>query len=149
MAVRPRPKPAHPSIFPAAVRLLAVAFRFKVLLCAGPPRCCDDQGNFETKPRLLAELRNREFRQTVTALSKELGMPYGDLGEGEHISGVYRKPVDLGSGKFAVIEKSHEFTLVPWRPELERFRNKSISIAGGGPGRDWEITIGRKLGLGL
>jgi type IV secretory pathway VirD2 relaxase len=109
----------------------------------------DDQGNFETKPKLVAELRNREFRQTVTALSKDLGLPYGDLGEGEHISGVYRKPVHLDSGKFAVIEKSHEFTLVPWRPELERFRNKSISIAGGGPGRDWELSSGRKLGLGL
>jgi hypothetical protein len=108
----------------------------------------DDQGNFETRRKLLAELRTREFQQTVTALSKQLDMPYSELGEGERISGVYRQPLHLASGKYAVIEKAHEFTLVPWRPEIERFRNKNISIVTGA-GHEWELTSGRRLGLGL
>jgi type IV secretory pathway VirD2 relaxase len=108
----------------------------------------DDTGNFETKPKLLAELRTREFQQTVTALSQELKLPYADLREGEHISGIYRKPVNLASGKFAVIEKAHEFTLVPWKPELEMYRGRAISVAADSHGITFEWNT-RQRGLGI
>jgi len=38
-----------------------------------------------------------------------------------------RRRVNLSSGSFAVVENSREFTLVPWRPILERQLGREIS----------------------
>jgi hypothetical protein len=51
----------------------------------------------------------------------------------------------MASGRFAVIEKSREFTLVPWRPELERCVGKLVSGIVRGDGISW--TVGRQSGL--
>ncbi len=73
-------------------------------------------------------LRRAELRSVAARLSKELGLDFG--GEpipGERISGVVRRLVNLSSGSFAVVENSREFTLVPWRPVLERQLGREIS----------------------
>jgi hypothetical protein len=56
------------------------------------------------------------------------------------IEGIYRRHVDLASGRFAVIEKSREFTLVLWRPVLERNLGKSVS---GGHARRCDLMDAR------
>jgi hypothetical protein len=38
-----------------------------------------------------------------------------------------RRRVNLSSGSFAVVENSREFTLVPWRPVLERQLGREIT----------------------
>jgi len=38
-----------------------------------------------------------------------------------------KRRMNLVSGRFALIERSHEFTLVPWRDELERHVGKQLS----------------------
>jgi hypothetical protein len=58
------------------------------------------------------------------------------------VDGVYRRAIDLASGKFAVIEKSREFTLAPWRPVLERHLDQQVSGVMRGDGISW--TIGRQ-----
>ena len=73
-------------------------------------------------------LRRAELKVVAARLSKELGLEFG--GEpvpGERISGVLRRRVNLSSGSFAVVENSREFTLVPWRPVLERQLGREIS----------------------
>jgi Protein of unknown function (DUF3363) len=57
--------------------------------------------------------------------------------------------VDLASGKYAVIQKSKEFTLVPWRPEFEQFRGKSLSGTTGSQGINWDWNPKRSQGLGI
>jgi hypothetical protein len=47
-------------------------------------------------------------------------------------------------GRFAVTEKSREFTLVPWRPVLERHIGRAV--AGIPHGDDFDWTIGRGRG---
>jgi Protein of unknown function (DUF3363) len=54
-------------------------------------------------------------------------LDYADVRPGERIEGVYRRSIELASGRFAVIEKSREFTLVPWRPVLERSLGRQVS----------------------
>jgi len=78
------------------------------------------------RPGLINELRQRELRQVADQLSKELGLTYAEHQSGK-IEGVYRKAVQVGSAKFAVIEKSREFTLVPWRPVLEKQIGRNVS----------------------
>ncbi|MGE5562922.1 MAG: DUF3363 domain-containing protein [Bacillota bacterium] len=73
-------------------------------------------------------LRRAELRVVVARLSKELGLEFsGEPIPGERISGVVRRRVNLSSGSFAVVENSREFTLVPWRPVLERQLGREIS----------------------
>ena len=55
--------------------------------------------------------------------------------------------MDLASGRFAFVERSKEFTLVPWRPVLERARDKSVSGLVHGDTISWDIT--RKRGLSI
>lgn len=73
-------------------------------------------------------LRGAELRVVAARLSKELGLDFsGEPVAGERISGVVRRRVNLSSGSFAVVENSREFTLVPWRPVLERQIGRQIS----------------------
>jgi hypothetical protein len=89
-------------------------------------------------------LRRAELRAVAARLSKELGLDFG--GEpvaGERISGVVRRRVNLNSGSFAVVENSREFTLVPWRPVLERQLGREMSgVVRGSGSINW--TFGRE-----
>lgn len=72
-------------------------------------------------------LRRSELRLVAAQLSKELGLDFAEPVPGERISGVCRRRINLSSGSFAVVENSREFTLVPWRPVLERQLGKEVS----------------------
>jgi Protein of unknown function (DUF3363) len=94
------------------------------------------------RANMLGILRRRELTRVAGQLSDELGLDYADVRPGERIEGVYRRSIELASGRFAVIEKSREFTLVPWRPVLERSLGRQVS----GIARDETIswTLGRQ-----
>ena len=96
---------------------------------------------------LLKLLRQREVAHAGEKLSKEMGLTFSPTHDGERFEGVYRKPVRLASGKFAVIEKSKEFTLVPWRPVLERQRGQTVGGVMRGATASFEF--GKKRGLGI
>ena len=93
-------------------------------------------------PRMLDELRHRELSNAGARLSTELNLPYAENAKGGRIEGVYARKVDLASGRFAVIEKSREFTLVPWRPVLEDQLGRRVSGIMRGEEISW--TFGRQ-----
>ena len=72
-------------------------------------------------------LRLAELRVAATQLSAELGLHFVEPVTGERISGVCRRRVDRSSGSYALVENSKEFTLVPWRPVLERQLGRDVS----------------------
>ncbi|MFZ0694020.1 MAG: DUF3363 domain-containing protein, partial [Alphaproteobacteria bacterium] len=96
------------------------------------------------RANMLALLRRREVARVGAQLSGELGLRYAEMEQGERIEGIYRRRLDLASGRFAVIEKSREFTLVPWRPVLERNLGKQVSGIARGNTISW--TLGRQRG---
>lgn len=51
------------------------------------------------------------------------------------------------SGKLAIVEKSHEFTLVPWRPVIDRQLGREVMGVMQGGSVSWQL--GRQRGLGL
>ena len=104
---------------------------------------------FQPQPRMLEQLRQRNLRQASQILSTELGLAHAHLVEGEKISGIFNRSINLASGKFAVIQKSKEFTLVPWRPELEQFRGKPLSGTTSSQGINWDWNAKRGQGLGI
>jgi hypothetical protein len=73
------------------------------------------------------KLRQRELQALGAQLSKELGLEYDWTGTGEQISGICRRRVDTSSGSYALVERSREFSLVPWRPELEPMIGRKIT----------------------
>ena len=91
---------------------------------------------------MVDELRRREVVRVGAQLSRELGMPFAEAEAGEQISGTYRRPVDLVSGRFAVVERARDFTLVPWRPALEQQIGKSVSGVVRGDGVSWTMERG-------
>jgi len=106
----------------------------------------DRQGSIVYRANLLAVLRRRELVRVGAQLSEELGWRFVEAPQGKRIAGIYRRAVDLVSGRYALIEtRSKEFSLVPWRPVLERGLGKEVSGIMRGDGVSW--TIGRTRGM--
>ena len=109
----------------------------------------DAANAFQPQPRMLDQLRQRDLRQATQILSNKLGLSHAQSIEGERIEGTFSRSVNLASGKYAVIQKSKEFTLVPWRPEMEQFRGKSLSGTASNQGINWDWNMKRSQGLGI
>lgn len=92
---------------------------------------------------ILEVLRQREVRRVGTQLEAQIGKTFVEPIPGVRVDGIYRQTVDMASGRFALIEKSLEFTLVPWRPALERHIGRAVSGMPHGDGFDWTIGRGR------
>lgn len=103
----------------------------------------EEQGRIVLRGDLIARLRQRELRRVAAALSEELGLPYRETHSGDRIQGVYRRSIDLASGRQALIEKSREFTLVPWRPVMDQHIGQPVSGVMRGESIDWTIGRGR------
>lgn len=100
-----------------------------------------EQGLAE-KPDRLDILRRRELQRIAGQLSRELGASFVEAEPGLPIEGTYRRSVQVGMMRMAVIESSREFTLVPWRPVLERQIGKEVS--GMMRGREVSWAFGRR-----
>src|SRR5476649_956221 len=96
---------------------------------------------------MLSTLARRELQQAGENLARERGLSFYRPVSGERITGTYRESVQLVSGKYALVEKSREFTLVPWRPVIEKELGRSVSGLVQDGGISWEF--GRKRGLGI
>jgi type IV secretory pathway VirD2 relaxase len=79
------------------------------------------------KPQMLDVLRRRELMRVAGQLSRELGVGFAEAEPGIPIEGTYRRSVQVGTTRMALIENSREFTLVPWRPVLERQFGKEVA----------------------
>lgn len=119
-----KPTPLRDGGFGREVRQ-ALALRRQWLVEQGLAR--RQQDRIVYRANLLGLLRRRELTRVAGQLSEELGLPYTEPKAGARIEGIYRRRVDLASGRFALIEKSREFTLVPWRPVLERSLGKQVA----------------------
>lgn len=110
-----------------------------------------DQGLVERDPGaiptadILRSLARREVGAAARSIEKETGLRYAE--PGTKIAGIYRRSVALSSGKFAMIEKSREFTLVPWRPTLERYLGKLVSGIGHERSISWSLSRSRGHGV--
>ena len=103
--------------------------------------------SFVCRRNMLAILTRREVEEAGRKLARERGMPFRMAESGERIDGIYRQSVQLVSGRYALVEHSRQFTLVPWRPVVEKALGRQVSGLVRGNGVSWEL--GRKRGLGI
>ncbi len=93
-------------------------------------------GRFHAAPGLLARLEAEDLALARTRLTAATGL--AAAGSGAMVQGVYRRRLDLASGRFAVIDDGQSFSLVPWRPALEPWRGREVRLARAmGPG--WRL----------
>ncbi len=104
---------------------------------------------FVLKKGLIKTLERKELSAEAGKISRETGKTFRGVVQGQKISGVYTRQLNLASGRFALIEKSKEFTIVPWRPVLEQALNKSVSGAVSGSGISWDITKQKVPGISI
>ncbi len=109
-----------------------------------------DQGLAEERDGMVAypkgmidTLRRRELLRVARSLSDELGLRFVEAKAGERIEGALHKRVDMTSGRYALIAKSKEFTLAPWRPVLDRNVGKVVSGIVRSDRISWTLQRGR------
>ncbi|WP_245629281.1 DUF3363 domain-containing protein [Celeribacter indicus] len=99
------------------------------------------------RANLLATLREREVGRAGAEMAESKGLPFRAAMDGENVSGKFTGTVQLSSGKFAIVEKSHEFTLVPWRPVIDRQLGREVMGVVQGGSVSWQM--GRQRGISL
>lgn len=93
---------------------------------------------------LLGTLRGREIDSAAQTISAETGLEHRPLTDGERATGIYRRNVQLASGRFAMLDDGKEFSLVPWKPVIEQRLGQMLAATSRGTGVAWEI--GRQRG---
>jgi len=130
--------------FGAEVRT-ALAQRIERLVDCGLAR--RQQGQVIFTRDLLDTLTRRELADTAAQFARQTGLAYRPVEEGDHVSGIYRRRVDLASGRFALIDDGHQFLLVPWRPIVDRQLGREVSGVLRGGSMSWNLGRERELGI--
>ena len=104
-------------------------------------------GQIALRPNLIDTLHRREVAAVAADLSKATGLRYAEARPGDQIEGKLRQSMTLGTGKFAVIERARDFTLVPWRPVLDNHVGKAVSGLMRDSGINWAIGRGKGIGI--
>jgi len=105
----------------------------------------DEQGT-RYRRNMVQFLQQRELARTSQRIEEETGLTHIAHRYGERIDGIVKRVMTVGDQRFAVIENSREFSLVPGRPVLERAIGKPVSgVMRDGP-ISWTIG-GRAKGI--
>ena len=102
----------------------------------------EQNGRTVYRTDMIAALQRRELLRVAGQLSGEIGLAFTETRPGDRIEGALGRMVELTSGRFALVEKSREFTLVPWRPLLDRQIGKPVAGIMRSDGVGW--TLGRQ-----
>jgi type IV secretory pathway VirD2 relaxase len=125
----------------------ALERRREVLIRQGHATRARD-GGWRAKPDLLKTLERQEVVKVGAALARDKNLPFRVPEAGEAVKGRLVDSVQMASGKFAVIEGTYDFALVPWRPALEAYRGQQIAgMMEPGGGVAWQL--GRSRGMGV
>lgn len=96
---------------------------------------------------LLATLRDRDIETTAAKIAAEIGLTHRSVVDGGRGAGVYRRSLMLVSGRFALLDDGFGFSLVPWRPVIEKHLGQALSATVRGDHVAWEV--GRQRGWSL
>ena len=83
-------------------------------------------GAFEVRTSTFARLREREFERIGADVAKRLGVPHTPIATGRPIRGRVTETFEAPSGRVAIVQRSGDFTLVPWSRRLDPRRGREI-----------------------
>lgn len=88
---------------------------------------------------LLSTLRDRELAEAGKVIHHQTGLIHRPLRDGERANGVYRRSVQLASGRFVMLDDGMGFSLVPWRPVVEQRLGQQVSAMVRGFSVTWGL----------
>jgi hypothetical protein len=91
-------------------------------------------------------LRGRELAAVGKSISADSGLTCRETHDGESVHGVYRRSIDLASGRFAMLDDGIGFSLVPWRPVMEEHLGRELRGIAVGMNVSWDFSRTRGLG---
>jgi len=107
------------------------------------------EGGIRAPKDLIGRLERQEIGRVGKSLEDRARLPFRMACESERITGVFTRTTQLVSGKYALIENAHEFTLVPWRPVMDERLGRQISGVFRASGISWDFERKRGLGIGI
>jgi len=93
----------------------------------------------------LDTLESKDLKQAAKTIAQGLSKPYIDQPNKGRITGTYAKSINRPSGRYAVIERAKDFTLVPWRNTLERNLGRTVTGNISKDSVSWTLTKGREI----
>ena len=96
---------------------------------------------------LLPTLERQEVERVGRKLATQRGLTFTAMEDGRTIRGKLIGSTQLASGRFAMIDDGLGFSLVPWRPVIEKEIGREVIGVMRGADVSWQL--GRKLGLGI
>ncbi len=105
------------------------------------------QGGLRVKADLIGTLTRQEVERVGRQLAAERGLAFQPIREGQTVRGKLLGSAQLASGRFAMIDDGLGFSLVPWRPALEKEIGREVMGVMRGGDISWQI--GRVVGLGI
>ena len=94
---------------------------------------------------LLATLRDREVASVGAEIAASKSLPFRAAMDGETVRGKFTGTVQLSSGRFVIVEKAREFTLVPWLPVIDHQLGREVGGVMQGDSVSWHL--GRQRGI--
>ncbi|MPZ38770.1 MAG: DUF3363 domain-containing protein [Rhizobiales bacterium] len=107
------------------------------------------QGQLRVKADLIGTLTHQEVDRVGRQLAAKRGLAFQPVHEGQTVRGKLLGSAQLASGRFAMIDDGLGFTLVPWRPVLEKEIGRQVMGVMRGGDVSWQLgrAIGRGMGL--
>jgi hypothetical protein len=96
---------------------------------------------------LLPTLERQEVERVGQKLASERGLSFKPIEDGQSIRGRLIVTAQLVSGRFAMIDDGLGFSLVPWRPVIEKEIGREVIGVRRGGDVCWQL--GRKRGFGF
>lgn len=137
--VADRPAPLRDAGFGREARA-ALAARRQWLLAQG--LAWEADGATVYAGDLVDRLRRQDVLRAAQGLSQELGLGFREIESG-HVEGRLARRVDLASGRFALLTRSRDFSLVPWRDGMERGLGRELGNELRAGRVSWSLARGR------
>jgi type IV secretory pathway VirD2 relaxase len=96
---------------------------------------------------LLRTLRETEIKTTAASIAAKTGLIHRPVVDGQRVTGIYSRSLQLASGRFAMLDDGAQFSLVPWKPVIEVRLGQKMTALLQGNNVTWEF--GRMRGLSV
>jgi type IV secretory pathway VirD2 relaxase len=107
------------------------------------------EGGVIARRDLLPALQRQEVTRVGTRLAADTGRIFVPVEDGQAVRGRLVGATQLASGRFAMIDDGLGFSMVPWRPILEKEIGREVAGVARGDDVSWQLGRKRTLGIGV
>jgi type IV secretory pathway VirD2 relaxase len=105
------------------------------------------EGQLRVKADLIGTLARQEVERVGRQFAAERGLAFQPIREGQTVRGKLLGSAQLAGGRFGMIDDGLGFSLVPWRPVLEKEIGRQVMGVMRGGDISWQL--GRAVGLSI